>query len=317
MLPPTKKIIFLLFSVFFAASVFCQHATDPVELVKNSPNKKRIWLVAGVHAALWSTSYIILDQTWYASYPRSSFHFFNDDAEWQQMDKFGHLWTCYNISRLSSEMWRWTGLSHSKSVWLGGISGVAYQSIIEIQDGFSSEWGFSWGDMTANVLGAAAYVSQALSWNEQRIQVKLGYWSNEYNTPELRTRRDQLFGKGITEQVLKDYNSQTYWFSVNLRSFLPNSHLPKWLNASAGYSADGMFGARENKWIDAQGNAHDRTEIPRIRRFFIAPDIDFTKIKTRSKFLRSVLFALNMVKMPAPALELNSNGIFKLHAIYF
>jgi len=116
---------------------------------------------------------------------------------------------------------------------------------------------------------------------------------------------------------LKDYNSQTYWISVNLRSCLPQSHLPKWLEFSIGYSGDGMFGARENKWTDKQGGTHDRTDIQRIRRFFIAPDIDLTKIKTKSKFLRSVLFALNMIKIPAPALELNSNGTFRAHAIYF
>ncbi len=88
------------------------------------------------------------------------------------MDKFGHVWTAYQLSRVSGALWKWTGLNHTTSTILGGISGVAYQSIIEIQDGFSSEWGFSWGDMTANVIGASAYVAQELGWKDQRIQIK-------------------------------------------------------------------------------------------------------------------------------------------------
>lgn len=128
-------------------------------------NKNRIWLVAGAHAALWGGSYLALNKAWYADYPRQSFHFFNDNSEWNQMDKSGHVWTAYQMSRLSSELWRWAGLSDHKSAWLGGLSGVAYQSIIEIQDGFSSEWGFSWGDMAANVTGAALYTAQELLWN--------------------------------------------------------------------------------------------------------------------------------------------------------
>lgn len=287
-----------------------------VDSVKK-PNSNRIWLVAGAHAALWGGSYLALNKAWYADYPRQSFHFFNDNSEWDQMDKAGHVWTAYQMSRLSSELWRWAGLNDRKSAWLGGLSGVAYQSIIEIQDGFSSEWGFSWGDMAANVSGAALYTAQELLWNEQRIQLKLSYWPYDYNSPELRTRRDQLFGKSVQERILKDYNSQTYWFSANIRSFLPDTKLPKWLNIAAGYSADGLLGGTENKWTDKGGNPHDRTDIARIRRFYLAPDIDFTKIRTRSKFLRATFFVLNMVKFPAPTLELNSKGKFRGHFIYF
>ncbi len=277
----------------------------------------RTWLVAGAHAALWGGSYIALNKAWYADYPKESFHFFNDNKEWLQMDKAGHVWTAYQMSRISSELWRWAGLSHQQSTWLGGISGVAYQSIIEIQDGFSSEWGFSWGDMAANVAGSALYVAQELAWKEQRVQVKLSYWPYDYNSPELTTRRNQLFGKSIQERILKDYNSQTYWLSANLRSFLPDSKLPKWLNLAVGYSANGMLGGMENKWMDKEGIAYNRSDIARTRHFFLSPDIDLTKIKTNSKFLRSALFVLNMIKIPAPALELNSKGKLKGHVVYF
>jgi len=306
------KIIVIASLVFSFFSVKAQDS-----LSAHPVSSKKVWLVAGANVAFWTGSFIALDKTWYANYPRSSFHFFNDNDEWEQMDKFGHTWTAYQISRLSGEMWKWTGLSDKTSILLGGISGIAYQSIIEIQDGFSSEWGFSWGDMTANTIGAAAYVAQQLAWKDQRIQIKLSYWAYDYNTPELRTRRDQLFGTGLSQQMLKDYNSQTYWISANLKAFFPQSSLPAWLNVSIGYSADGMLGATQNTWTDKNGGTHDRTDIPRVRRLFIAPDIDLTKIKTKSKLLHSIFFALNAVKFPAPALELDSKGKFRAHPVYY
>lgn len=278
-------------------------------------NKKKVWLVAGGHAAVWTVSYIALDKAWYSDYDKQSFHTFNDGKEWNQMDKAGHVWTTYQLSRASAATWKWAGLNPKTSVWLGGGSAVAFQSIIEIQDGFSEKWGFSWWDMAANLTGAGAFIAQELGWKEQRIQVKMGYWP--YNYPnDLVARRNELFGEGSMERILKDYNSQAYWLSANLRSFFPQSKIPRWLNVSLGYSSDLMLGGMENKWTEADGTEVDRTDIPRTRRFYLSADVDLTRIPTRSKFLRTVFFALNAIKIPAPALEYNSDGKFRLHAIH-
>lgn len=285
--------------------------------VDSAQRRLRLWLVGGAHVAIWGASFIVLDRAWYKDYPKESFHFFNDNKEWLQMDKAGHVWTAYQMSRFSSAAWKWAGLNHRQSAWLGGISGVAYQSIIEIQDGFSAEWGFSWGDMTANVTGAAVFVAQELLWKDQRLQIKLSYWPYDYSTPELRARRNELFGTSIQERMLKDYNSQTYWISANLRSFLPGTRLPKWLNLSVGYAGEGMLGGMSNTWTDKGGVVHDRTDIARTRHFYLSPDIDLSKIRTHSKLLRSVLSVLNAVKIPAPTLELTSQGSLRGHWIYF
>ncbi|OQP62486.1 hypothetical protein A3860_27730 [Niastella vici] len=281
-----------------------------------SGTRQRVWLIAGSHLAAWGASYIALNKAWYAGYPKSDFHFFNDNGEWNQMDKCGHTWTAYQMSRLSARLWKWSGLNERQSAWLGGAAGLAYQSIIEIQDGFSSEWGFSWGDMTANTVGAATFVAQQLGWHEQRLQFKLSYWPYDYNSPELVTRRDQLFGKSLPERMLKDYNSQTYWLSANVHAFFPGSNWPAWLNIAIGYNSNGMLGGYENKWTDKQGNTFSRYDIPRERHFLLSPDIDLTRIKTNNKFLRSVLYIANMVKIPAPAIAL-SKGKFKLYALYY
>jgi hypothetical protein len=286
------------------------------DTVAHSINKKRLWITAGANAAFWTGSYIALNKAWYADYPRSSFHFFNDNEEWNQMDKAGHAWTSYTISRASSKMWKWTGVDENVSAILGGASGMVYQSIIEMQDAYSSQWGFSWGDMGANAFGSGLFVTQQLVWKEQRIQIKISY--TPYNYPEgIGNRRNELFGNSLAERILKDYNSQTYWASANIASFFPGTSIPEWLNIAFGYGSEGMLGARSNIWTNKEGRSYDYSSVSRTRRFYLSPDVDFTRIKTSSRLLRSAFFILNIIKIPAPAIELNSKGKFIAHAIKF
>jgi hypothetical protein len=214
-------------------------------------------------------------------------------------------------------MWQWAGLPHKKAALIGGLSGTAYLTVIEILDGFSSQWGFSWGDMTANFFGSGLFISQDLVWREQRIQYKFSFHRNTYDDAILDKRADDLFGSSWYERMLKDYNAQAYWLSANLRSFFKESKIPSWLNFAFGYGADGMFGGFENKWIDAQGHLYTRYDITRKRQFYLAPDIDFTKIRTNRKWLKTVFSFLNAFKCPAPALMLDGKGKFKVYAIYF
>ncbi len=231
------------------------------------------------------------------------------------MDKAGHAWTAYQLSRVSAATWTSAGLSPRKAAWLGAASAVAFQSIVEIQDGFSAEWGFSWWDMTANAGGAATYLAQELAWKEQRLHIKLGYWPHNYPAG-LEGRRNELFGSSVPGRVLKDYNSQTYWISGNISSFFPRSGWPRWLMLSVGYSSDIMLGGRNNRWVDKQGQTIDRGDLPRVRRYYLSADLDLTQIPTRSKTLRSIFFLFNSVKIPAPALEWNGAGGFRGHWLH-
>ncbi len=258
-----------------------------------------------------------LYHAWYKDYPQSGFHTFNDWPEWKQVDKTGHLYSAYIESRGSMELWRWTGIERNKRIWLGGMSGAFYQTVIEVLDGFSAEWGWSWGDFSANILGSGALVAQELAWDEQRIRLKFSFHRKNYADPALDNRSNELFGKSSLERLLKDYNGQAYWASVNLRSFWPKSKWPAWLSVSLGYGAEGLFGGTENLGRDKNGNiTFNRPDIKRYRQWFLAPDIEPDKIKTRSKALKVLLTFLSAFKFPAPALEL-SNGRLKLHAIYF
>jgi hypothetical protein len=318
-----KILFFLLMYVLISFPLYAQDSTEVKNILISTPiifqnkNKsKRIKLVAAANIIAYGGTMIALYNTWYKNYPQSRFHFFNDNKEWLQVDKAGHAWSAYSEGRASIGMWEWAGLSRKQSIWIGGLSGLAYQSIIEVLDGFSAEWGFSWGDYVGNITGCSLLIAEELGWKEQRISFKFSTHRNHYATAELNERADDIYGKNLPERILKDYNAQTYWLSANIHSFLKNSDFPKWLNIAIGYGAEGMFGAVNNKWTDKNGFLHDRSDIKRYRQIFLAPDLDFTKIKTRSKFLRTTFFILNSLKFPAPSLEF-SNAKLKCNWIDF
>ena len=110
-------------------------------------------------------------------------------------------------------------------------------------------------------------------------------------------------------QILKDYNGQIYWLSVNPSSFIKKENkFPKWLNVAFGYGANGMIGARYNNIIieDSQGNV---TMFNRYRQAYFSLDVDFNRIKTKSKFLKSVFTCINIIKIPFPNLELSEGKL--------
>jgi hypothetical protein len=324
-----KKLGTAFVFILFTLSVLAQDSANLVVVtpgpgIKTKPkdihdhfHPARAWFIAGASALGYGGSLIILNNAWYKNYAHTSFHTFNDSREWLQVDKIGHAWTAYNTGRGSAATWRWTGMPEKKSVILGGLTGATYLTAIEFLDAHSSKWGWSWSDIGANIAGSGFFISQQLLWNEQRVQLKFSFHSKNYGEPVLDARADDLFGKAWYERMLKDYNAQTYWLSANPGSFFERSHLPPWLNIAVGYGGDGMFGGFENKWTDKDGNTITRFDIPRKRQFYFAPDIDFTKIKTNRKWLRTVFFCLNTFKCPAPALMIDSKGKMKAYAIYF
>jgi hypothetical protein len=253
-------------------------------------------------------SLIYLNQAWYQQYNSSSFHFFNDNDEWFQMDKYGHTFTTYQTGRLMMGAMKWAGYSRRSQLIVGGMSGFAYMSAIEVMDGYSTGWGFSWGDMAANALGSGLAIGQEALWKQQRIQLKFSFYQSPY-----AQYRTELLGKSLSTQILKDYNGQTYWLSVNPSSFFKTENkFPKWINIAVGYGADGMLGARYNNVLVMDENGNTKT-FNRYPQCYLSLDVDFTRIPVKSKFLKAVFSGINIIKIPFPNMEL-SEGKLKFNA---
>lgn len=272
-------------------------------------NKARLNGIIIGGSAAYAGSMTLLYQLWYKNYPQSSFHFINDNREWLQLDKCGHTTSTYYIGKLGYESLKWAGVDEKRSAVFGGSFGFVYLTVIEILDGFSAEWGASGGDLAANTIGAGIFISQQLVWKEQRISLKWSAHRTEY-----AAMRPDLLGKNLPQRLIKDYNGQTYWVSANIRSFLgKQSRFPAWLNIAAGYGGDGMTGAVTNP------SEVDGKPLPyynRTRQFYIAPDIDLSRIKTGSQTLNLMLKYLSIFKFPLPAIEFSPKGV-KLHPLYF
>lgn len=287
--------------------------------VPDSVNKKRLAGVSIGQGLIWGSSMYALNKTWYSNYPRSRFHFYNDSKEWLQVDKIGHGWSAYFGAQFSTAWFRWAGVKPKRAALYGAGMGIAYVTVIEILDGFSSEWGFSVGDIGANTFGAVLFSGQEYAWGEQRIQYKFSSHIHNYPSSALQQRANNLFGKTIPEKILKDYNHQTYWMSVNIRSFAKQSSWPKWLNIALGYGANHLYGGYENVGYDkVSKQSYDFSYLPRTRQYYLSPDIDLSKIEFRGKKLKA-LKALHFLKLkfPMPALEYNSEGRWAFHPLYF
>ncbi|URC12835.1 MULTISPECIES: DUF2279 domain-containing protein [unclassified Flavobacterium] len=303
-----KSIFFL--SVLGFWSVFSVNAQSRVESFltpSDTLNKKRQNTVIITEATLASVTLLGLNQLWYADYPRSNFHFINDNNEWLQMDKVGHMYSAYHLGRFGAEMMKWSGADQKKQLIYGAGFGFAFLTAVEVLDGFSSEWGASSGDVIANATGTALYVSQELLWKEQRIVPKFSFHTTQY-----ANLRPKVLGSSLNEQLLKDYNGQTYWLSVNLHSFAKESKIPKWLNVAFGYGADGMLTG------NLQNDNPDFTQNPkRFRQIYLSFDVNLNKIETKSHFLKTIFSIFNTIKIPAPTLEYSANKGLKAHAFYF
>lgn len=247
---------------------------------------------------------------WYRKHPRTSFHFFNDNREWLQIDKVGHATTAYNIAVIQYDLMRWCGVKNDASIAIGSLTALGYMSIIEILDGFSTKWGFSGGDMAANIIGTALFAGQQKFWHDQRISLRFSY----HNTIYPQYHPNEL-GSNFPSKVIKDYNGQTYWLSVNIKSFLSaKNDFPDWLNMSVGYGAEGMLSASRNQPV-IDGKAVPTFE--RYRQFYLAPDIDLMRVSSNSDFFNGAAYFTRFIKFPAPTLEWNTLNRWKFHPFYF
>ena len=289
------SILFLFFSQFATAQ---------------SDSLKAFRIAIGTEIGIYATSMYGLNKLWYADYPRSSFHWYNDNNTWLQMDKLGHAYSAYQAGLLGMDIMKWSGVPEKKSIWYGGAYGAVFLTTIEILDGYSAEWGASWGDLVANTSGSALLIAQELLWKEQRIQFKYSFYPSKY-----ADINPELLGKNTIQQILKDYNAQTIWLSCNLYGFMPKSKIPKWLNIAIGYGADGMTSGSLNdqiEFLEVGCIANKRT-----RQFYLSLDVDLRKIDTGSDFFNKTLKVLSFIKIPSPTILFEKKEKITIKPFYY
>lgn len=285
---------------FLLLIAFSSSWAQSTDTIVSPINQKRLRTVIIGSAVAYAGSMAVLSQAWYSQNPSQSFHWFNDAAEWKQVDKCGHFYSAFQLSSIGSRSLQWANMPRTKSDRIAAITSFAVMSSIEVFDGFSAGYGASATDLLANAVGAGFYLGQGAVWNEVRIYPKFSYHSTSF-----ASQNPDLLGSTPAERLLKDYNGQTYWLSVDMDKFI---RFPKWLNLSAGYGADNM--------IQAQDSENMAAGYTPYRQYYLGLDFDLTAFRSRSKFWNSVIYFVNMIRLPAPALEF-SQGKVKGHWLYF
>jgi uncharacterized protein YfiM (DUF2279 family) len=294
---------------------------DSLNSLSQSPGFKQKRLVAGVGLQVsgYGASLFFLSKAWYKGYDQTAFHFFDDSREWLQIDKAGHGTACWYLGRMGMDMMEWSGVNRKKVILYGTAGSFLYLTGIEILDGFSAGWGFSWSDFAANSLGTGLVIGQKLisySPNRHRIMdgISAASFKFSFHQTAFPPYRPTLLGNTFLENSLKDYNGQTYWLSFNISSFRITEHkFPGWLNLAFGYGGEGMISG--NPGFVYSNMAGRTIEFKRYRQYYFSLDIDLAKIKTSSPLLKTIFTVFSFIKIPAPALEM-SGGNIKFHALY-
>jgi len=305
-----KKLIRLILVFLLGFIPLIANAQDSISKSdSNQQNRKTLYKAIAFESVYYAGAMLVLQNSWYKDRRVVPFHFYNDNKGYLQIDKFGHAFGAYVESYVGYHCLLNAGVSKTNALIYGGSLGLILQTPIEIMDGIHDGWGFSWGDMAANAIGSGLFVGQELLFNEQVVKYKFSYWESNYSH-----KANGYLGKTTMDRLLKDYNGHTYWFSMPVNRLIFNKHIPSWLNIAVGYGANGMYGEYGNI------SGYNGAEIPvttRYRQYLLSLDIDWTKIKTRSKFLKVILQGMTFIKLPFPTLEYNSKGNFKPYWLYF
>ena len=240
----------------------------------------RLGIVTGASVGGFVVGHVVLTDLWWKG-ESGGFHF-NWTRDWRYAlgaDKVGHAVMPYIATDLYRGALEWSGLSHRSALWTAAGVSWTYMAYIEVRDGFSKEWGFSWGDMIANTIGVGWRVAEDYWPAMQGVRFKVSYWPSE------------AWRAGLYGSIVDDYESTYHWGSVDPEIFMPDSWgdiWPDWLNIALAHTVEGI--------VDYDGSGRHR--------FYLALDIDTEGLPGGGSFWRVVKRVLNYYHFPLPAIRI-------------
>src|SRR5689334_14637500 len=90
-----SRVLLTSFILILHFQVSAQHADSSV-------NKVRLRNYTTAFVAGYGFSIVGMHYLWYKDSEKQSFQFFNDNAEWKQVDKLGHFYSSFYLSALNS-----------------------------------------------------------------------------------------------------------------------------------------------------------------------------------------------------------------------
>ncbi len=234
--------------------------------------------IGGVTLGIGVAVHIYQANAWWQN-QSSTFKIVNDWKYALWLDKMGHFFGAALIAHGLSAGFEAANVDLERSAIYGAIGALAFETFIEIEDGFGPQWGFSPGDLGADFLGALYTVGQYYYPTLKHIQPRVSYFpSEEYRNGE---------HKG---NIIDDYAGQKYWLGLRMKELLPNSisdYWPSFLMISVG------MGLRN--WDGFGGGKQD---------IYIALDLDAETLPLYGPFWQFVKNTLNFIHFPMPGIRI-------------
>jgi hypothetical protein len=255
-------------------------------------NGVRLAIVGGTVAAGFTALHLYQENAWWKN-SRGKFHVEEDLVYALNIDKLGHMYGASVLTFVFSKSLAWANFPESKSLLWGAIGSTLFQTYVEVEDGFSTYWGFDRVDFAADVAGAWYPVLQHHVPYLRNFDFRFSYIPKNPNSPGAFP--------GQTHTLFDDYEGQTMWLSVKMKNVLPDAiaeYWPDFLCLSVGVSV------------------RDNLRTDRYLVWLLAPDLDMTKIiPANSGFLKTLGEALNFIHFPTPAVRFAPNVVW--YGVYF
>ena len=181
-------------------------------------------------------------------------------------------------------------MDSSQATIFGALCGALYEFYVETEDGKAVRWGFSPGDVKADIAGAAFFLLRNRIDFLRNFQYKWFYYPSGEAQPD----------DNIKYNPIDDYGGQSYWLAADIHRMLPEnlkSYWPKWLNIAAGI---GGWNLRSDQYALRQ------------KAYYIGLDYDLEKIIPESDIgiLNFIRRGLSYWHFPAPAYRISPDPRF-------
>ena len=151
------------------------------------------------------------------AYGFAYFGFGSQDFEWKDdgwfgqnsnsggADKLGHAVTTHILTCSMAAINRGWGIPRKEAAIRGAAAAWATMFVMEIGDGFSQDFGFSWPDIVANTVGAAfGYFHSTDRRFQEILDFRWEYWPSDYSRET---------GEG---EFTTDYEGSAYVLAANI-----------------------------------------------------------------------------------------------------
>jgi hypothetical protein len=211
-------------------------------------------------------------------YGSSDFHFadegwFGSGTEFGGADKLGHAFSTHAITGGLAALHRRWGFSRKEAALRSAISAFAVLAVMEVGDAHSTEYGFAWQDIVADVAGSAfGYFHESSPWFGRVFDFRMEYLPSDL---------------GDVDPVT-NYEDSAFLLAANVGALVPRRHTPllDFVDLQVGYRVrdlDGGSGVRSQEVFVGVGlnvaNVLRRLGLRAIAGFFEFYQVPFVSLR--------------------------------------